>query len=193
MSRLTTEIKTMKQNLVLEKAAQLFEIYGYEDLKISDLAKEVGVSVGTIYAYFDSKEGLYSAFVLSEIEKVYERLQALYETEISFEAFVEASIEIKFDVISQKRVSLQSGVFNNPFFFEAQQLEHQDAFKKLYKLYIDPIEKIKNVGIDSWQLVYILNAITNAYVLRWIEGEYSSFDGKAKEVTAMFMNILKGK
>lgn len=192
MSRLNAEIKHMKRKLILEKAADMFETHGYEEMKVSTLAKEVGVSVGTIYAYFDSKEGLYSAWVLTEIEGAYALFVKLFEQDLSFEALLEASIKIKFDVISQKRKSLETGVLNNPFFFESQQIEHKEAFDKLYGLYIEPINKVKNVEIESMQLVYILNSIGNAYVLRWIEGDLETLDGKAAEVCSIFMSILKG-
>ena len=192
MSRLNAEIKNMKRTLILEQAAEMFELHGFEELKISALAKEVGVSVGTIYAYFESKEGLYSAWVLTEIEAAYELFVKLFEQELSFEALLRQSLEIKFGVMSQKRKSLESGVLNNPFFFESQQIEHKAAFDKLYGLYIEPIEKVKNVDVDSMQLVYILNSIGNAYVLRWIEGDLDSLEGKAEEVCSIFMNILKG-
>jgi len=192
MSRLNAEIKNMKRTLILEKASEMFEIHGFEELKISALAKEVGVSVGTIYAYFDSKEGLYSAWVLTEIEAAYELFVKLFEEDLTFEELLERSIQIKFGVISQKRKSLESGVLNNPFFFESQQIEHKEAFDKIYGLYIEPIDKIKSVEVDSWQLVYILYSIGNAYVLRWIEGELDSLEGKEKEVCAIFMSILKG-
>ncbi len=192
MSRLNSELKNMKRTLILEKAAEMFEIHGYEEMKVSDLAKEVGVSVGTIYAYFTSKEGLYSAWVLTEIEAAYVMFKKLFEQDLSFETILEQSIALKFGVMSQKRKSLESGVLNNPFFFESQQIAHKDAFDKLYSLYIEPINQLKAVDIDTMQLVYILNSIGNAYMLRWIEGDIETLDDKAKEVTAIFLSILKG-
>ncbi len=192
MSRLNTEIKNMKRTLILEKASEMFETYGFEEMKISSLAKEVGVSVGTIYAYFNSKEGLYSAWVLTEIEAAYVLFVKLFEEELTFEELLTKSLEIKFGVISQKKKSLESGALSNPFFFESQQIEHKEAFDKLYGLYIEPIELVKKVEVESMQLVYILNSIGNAYVLRWIEGDLDSLEGKAEEVSAIFMNILKG-
>ena len=192
MSRLTEKMKNMKRDLILEKASAMFEKFGFAELKVSELAQEAGVSVGTIYSYFESKEGLYSACVLTDIERAYELFVTIFEQEASFESILEQSVRIKFDVLTQKRKSLESGVLNNPFFFESQQIEHKEAFDKIYGLYIEPIDKIKSVEVDSWQLVYILNSIGNAYVLRWIEGELDSLEGKEKEVCAIFMSILKG-
>lgn len=192
MSRLTAKMKNMKRDLILEKASEMFDKYGFGELKVSDLAHEAGVSVGTIYAYFESKEGLYSACVALEIERASERLEILFAQDLSFEKMLEESIRIKFELITQKRKSLESGALSNPFFFESQQIEHKEAFDKIYSFYIEPIDKIKTVDIDSWQLVYIWNSIGNAYVLRWLEGELASLEDKEKEVCDVFMSILKG-
>ena len=129
MSRLNAEIKNMKRTLILEKASEIFDTHGFEELKISTLAKEVGVSVGTIYAYFESKERLYSACMLREIESAYTLFVKLFEQDLSFEALLEQSIKIKFTVMSQKRKSIESGALNNPMFFESQQVEHKEAFE----------------------------------------------------------------
>ncbi len=192
MSRLNAKMKNMKRDLILEKATEMFDKHGFEELKVSDLAHEAGVSVGTIYAYFESKEGLFSACIAQEIERVSTELEKLFAQGLPFEQMLEETIKIKFDTITQKRKSLESGALSNPFFFESQQIEHKEAFDKIYGLFIEPIDRVKTVDIDSWQLVYVWNSIGNAYVLRWLEGELDSLEGKTKEACAVFMSILKG-
>jgi len=192
MSQMNNKIKNMKRNLILEEALLMFEEFGYEELKISDLAKNIGISVGTIYSYFKSKEELYSACVLSEMEKAYEAHKILFSQDISNEEKIKSAIKIKFDIISRKRTSLTSGMLNNPFFFESHQIMHKDMIKKIYELYIEPIDELKKVDIDSYQLVYILNSLSNSYMIRWAEDDLESFEGKDKEVFSIFMSILKG-
>jgi len=193
MSRLNAEIKNMKRTLILEKAAEMFETEGYEEMKVSVLAKEVGVSVGSIYAYFDSKEGLYSAWVLSEINMAYEIFSKLFKEDIPFEKMLEQSIQIKFSLFSKKYISLKSGVLSNPFFFESQQVKHKEALEQLYGLFITPIEAVKKVDVDAMQLVYLLNSMGNAYVIRWIEGEIPDLEAKVQEVCSLFMSVLEGR
>ena len=192
MSQINNKIKNMKRSLILEEALKMFEEYGYEELKISDLAKEVGVSVGTIYSYFKSKEELYSACILSEMEKAYEAHEKLFALDISSEEKIKRAIKIKFEIISRKRTSLSSGVLNNPFFFESHQIMHKDMINKIYEFYLEPINELKQVDIDSCQLVYILNSISNAYMLRWAEDNLESLEGKDLEVFTIFMSVIKG-
>lgn len=192
MSRLTAKMKNMKRDLILEKASEMFDKFGFAELKVSDLAHEAGVSVGTIYSYFDSKEGLFSACIAQDIERVSAALEILFAKGLPFEQMLEETVRIKFETITQKRKSLESGALSNPFFFESQQIEHKEAFDKIYGFFIEPIDKIKTVDIDSWQLVYIWNSIGNAYVLRWLEGELDSLESKTKEACGIFMKIIKG-
>ncbi len=192
MSRLNSEIKNMKRTLILEKATEMFEEHGFEELKVSDLAHEAGVSVGTIYAYFGSKEGLYSACVGSHIEAVYEVFVNLFAEELPFEELIEKSQKIKFETISKKRKTLETGAINNPFFFESHQINHKEEMDRIHRLFVDVIDRHKKVDVDSLQLVYILNAIGNAYVLRWIEGEFDDLNAKTKEVSSLFISMIKG-
>lgn len=51
----------MKQQ-ILQKATQLFGMYGVKSITMDDLAKELGVSKKTIYQYYQSKKELVAAF-----------------------------------------------------------------------------------------------------------------------------------
>jgi len=192
MSHLNDKVKNLKRNLILEEALLMFEEYGYEELKISDLSKKIGVSVGTIYSYFKSKEELYSACVDSEIKKAYESIKELFSQDISNEEKIRQAIKVKFSIVAEKKNSLTSGALSNPFFFEAHQIQHKDTINEIYKFYIEPIDELKKIDIDSLHLTYILNSLSNTYILRWAEGDLESFEGVDEEVFSIFMSILKG-
>ncbi|MCB9577217.1 MAG: TetR/AcrR family transcriptional regulator [Polyangiaceae bacterium] len=48
---------------ILEAAERAFLGAGYHQAKMSDVAREAGVSIGTLYNYFDSKEQVFSSLV----------------------------------------------------------------------------------------------------------------------------------
>jgi AcrR family transcriptional regulator len=48
----------VKEKLILEKALSMISKIGLSGLKMSLLAKEVGVATGTIYIYFKDKKDL---------------------------------------------------------------------------------------------------------------------------------------
>lgn len=64
----------MKKELILQEASQIFEVSGYENMKISVLAKNVGVSQSTIYSMFESKDGLYIEYIRLQIKNFLEEL-----------------------------------------------------------------------------------------------------------------------
>jgi AcrR family transcriptional regulator len=64
---------------ILDAARKLFAEYGYFRCKVSDIAREAGMSQGNVYWYFSSKEDVLKA-VLTEgfeaVEKVLEEAQS---------------------------------------------------------------------------------------------------------------------
>ena len=50
------------------KALELFVTKGFSETKISDIAEALGISVGLLFHYFDSKEALYRSLVEMGIE-----------------------------------------------------------------------------------------------------------------------------
>ena len=48
---------------VLDASEALFSAHGYSQVKMEDIAREAGVSLGTIYSYFGSKSGIMAALI----------------------------------------------------------------------------------------------------------------------------------
>ncbi|ERI91409.1 transcriptional regulator, TetR family [Clostridiales bacterium oral taxon 876 str. F0540] len=57
------EQKDKRRNEILEAGLDLFIRRGYASTKISDIAKQVGMSVGLLFHYFESKEKLYEELI----------------------------------------------------------------------------------------------------------------------------------
>ena len=66
--KISEELNRVKKELYLNAAARYFDEEGYKHFKISDLAKELETSVGTIYNLFDSKENLYLEYLVLKLE-----------------------------------------------------------------------------------------------------------------------------
>jgi AcrR family transcriptional regulator len=58
-----------KRRQIIEGARRLFFAQGFDAASMGDIALAAGVSKGTLYVYFDSKERLFGAVVREEIEK----------------------------------------------------------------------------------------------------------------------------
>ena len=68
-----TSKKDQKANAVLNAAEKLFAQFGYGNVKMDEIAKEVGISKGSVFFYFKSKENLHMALT-------YRAFQALIST-----------------------------------------------------------------------------------------------------------------
>jgi len=62
--------KEERRKQILAAALKVFTEKGFHTANVSEVAAEAGVSQGTIYWYFDSKEDLFQAAVLSVFEEL---------------------------------------------------------------------------------------------------------------------------
>ena len=65
---------------ILDAAQQVFGESGFARAKLDDIARLAGVSKGTLYLYFDSKETLFREVVRARIVALLARSEALVET-----------------------------------------------------------------------------------------------------------------
>lgn len=55
-----------KRRQILEGAREVFLAHGFDGASMGEIARRAGVSKGTLYVYFDSKEALFEALTLAE-------------------------------------------------------------------------------------------------------------------------------
>ena len=61
---------SLKQRQVLLSSLKLFSEIGFENTTASLIAKEAGVSEGTVFSYFKTKEGILEAILSTFLEQV---------------------------------------------------------------------------------------------------------------------------
>lgn len=61
-------VKSQKRKKIVDKAWELFAKNGYEETKVEDITKELGVSKGSFYTYFATKDELLYE-ILGKIKK----------------------------------------------------------------------------------------------------------------------------
>ncbi|MEM7169550.1 MAG: TetR/AcrR family transcriptional regulator [Pseudomonadota bacterium] len=117
MSGLREKQKADRQRRILLAAEEEFRRYGYEDTKIDAIAIAAGVSVGTVYNYFENKSDL-----LLELVTLHDR-------------FVEAEIR---DLINNPAKSLIDGVSGVFFAMTRHSLDHlgKENWRNLFGLSI---------------------------------------------------------
>ncbi|MFJ6208841.1 TetR/AcrR family transcriptional regulator [Lysinibacillus sp. NPDC092081] len=129
------EKKKRKRSTILNAAIKLYSENGFAETKVADIAKEAGVSFGTVFTYFNSKEELYESAILEPLEEI-----KPYFTEIE-EHFKGEPLEVIKEMID---CHVQLFAKRSEFLRLIQQvLARPERFPKLYKELDDFVKLFK--------------------------------------------------
>jgi AcrR family transcriptional regulator len=96
MPKVVAGYKEEAKRTILETAAGVFATKGYNDAKMDDVAKELGVSKGAVYQYFGSKDQLFQELCGVAAKMVEERLRASFtgpDLRKSAERYLDSELE----------------------------------------------------------------------------------------------------
>jgi AcrR family transcriptional regulator len=78
--RLRTPNPVVRQQF-MTAAAELIHVEGFQALRVEEIVERAGLSIGTFYLYFDSKDDLFVGLVIDYTERLKHRLEAAAKTE----------------------------------------------------------------------------------------------------------------
>ncbi|GAF35841.1 TetR/AcrR family transcriptional regulator [Lentilactobacillus farraginis] len=146
---------TAKQKAVLTASLKLFSEKGFERTSTHDIAQSAGVSEGTVYKQFKTKEGILAAIIEPFIQKVLPKAVAKFTAEMTktsfpdFNDFLLALIRNRmtfaFDNMPQLRIILHEVTTN-----EAIVSRLENHFQKLL---VGPMASIFKKYQETGQLV----------------------------------------
>src|SRR3978361_936925 len=73
------QVDNAKRRQILDGARRVFLAHGFDGASMGEIARAAGVSKGTLYVYFDSKETLFEALTQAERSSLAEALFRLDE------------------------------------------------------------------------------------------------------------------
>lgn len=190
------EIANLKKKHILEIAAAHFHGNGFDNTQVSVIAKEAGVSIGTIYGFFDNKEGLFTAYINAEIEQAYqELLDALARTDDPVEK-LRIMARKKFEHIDGKKDNMKELLNKNPMFLVQAALSENCPMRKIYDLIVEILRELgRTVALksdDYVQMAYNFKALANGYIERWAAADDGyEFKDKSDEVVLFFLDGIK--
>ena len=186
------KMNELKKELLLEEASKQFEAIGYEQMKVVDLAKIAQVSVGTIYALFNSKEDLYLSYIEHQINNFFVELEDKTLDKKSPNEKIHAFIELKFSYYTHKRKAIEQSATNNPLFFNTLAKEHSLAYQKIYN-FLEKCFIELNPTIDkgkATRLAFAINGFSDGYISLWLELN-DDLMSKVDEVSELFIGMVK--
>jgi TetR/AcrR family transcriptional repressor of nem operon len=82
------------KELILEKSAELFNLYGYNQASMSDIMDATGLKKGGIYNHFSNKDEIAKAAFERAFEKVIRRFRAKLDLETTSKGKLSAIIDV---------------------------------------------------------------------------------------------------
>lgn len=188
------KMQELKRDLIIEEATNLFTRDGYENMKIADLAKNAGVSIGAIYSMFGSKEALYNQYMMGQIEYYINIMEQELENLTDPLDMIKVITRLKFTAIIKNKNALKESLMNDPTFNlhtssdEDNPLTHAHMY--ISEKIMEPLAKTYKSTKQPMELFFIFDGITFGMVKYWIltGGDLMA---KIDEAIEMFLSILK--
>lgn len=139
------EIKII-DNKLIEAGRDLFSKFGLKKTGIKDITKAVGISQGSFYSFYSSKEELYFTILEAEEEKIQEEIlkSGIFKGEITAQSFKDFLLK-GFQLIDKNQMIKR--LYQN-------QQEYQQIVRKL------PPEKIdSHIKSDTEKLMPIITSL----------------------------------
>lgn len=103
-----------RHDLILRAAADLLAERGYHEMSLDDIAARVGISKGTIYLHFASKEDLVIALLDQSISEVAQRLDEALSSQTTPTETLRAVIERVPQRMNEERFLAFGSMLQNP-------------------------------------------------------------------------------
>ncbi|MGB9184564.1 MAG: TetR/AcrR family transcriptional regulator [Solirubrobacteraceae bacterium] len=135
----------MREPLILEVAGQVFASDGYERASMDRIAELAGLSKPMLYAYFGSKEGLYSAYIEVTGRELVQRLARGDRAQVAHAARLREPISEFLSFVSEHRdgwkVLFGEVTASRPLVKLVAQLRAQ---------IVDEVRRMLEAGTGSW-------------------------------------------
>jgi AcrR family transcriptional regulator len=178
---------------ILEAALNMFSINNYHATSMSMIAEEAGVSKGTLYWHFDSKEDLFRELVLAGLDyfnENYEKIQSekLKATEKIYE-IINFSIKMLSENLKMGNI-LQNNIQLISSEFQKKMIERHKSAINVIKLIIEQGIKEDSIKTDDPHntAVMILTLIFNTHS----QELYYNFDSIKDDVKFIYNFIMRG-
>ncbi|MGL6104570.1 TetR/AcrR family transcriptional regulator, partial [Romboutsia sp.] len=158
---------------ILEEAEKEFAQKGFIGANINKISKNAGISIGSMYSYFESKEDLYLEVLQRGIDLIFQVIDRLSVEEYDFFEYLRALLKktreyaIKYPNLNQIYIDLAS--------YQTEKLARRLSYSIesiTKKLYINLVKKGKEDGIIG---EYLKDGILHYYIDNLIMSYQFSF------------------
>ena len=181
-----SEVTRLKKELYLTAAAKYFDETGYKEFKITDLAKELETSVGTIYNMFGSKEELYVEYLILKLEKFLSNL----EKEEGDEPLANLKLYLhqKYKIFIQINLEKNIPVTNDPYFFHKLDVSNHPVVANIYNFLIRQLRSlIPDEKVNHSHLAILFKKLSDGFIESYLYGKCET-EGIVEETIRIFFD-----
>lgn len=158
------KVNKIKKELYLKAAVEYIDNNGYKQLKISQLAKNLEISVGTVYNLFGSKEELYLEYLILKFENFFKELNQ-NETSNPTEN-LKLYLRAKYKIFIQIDKKGDYPIIDDPFFFHKLDVINHPVVTKIYHFLAKQFQKMfhKKEFEDAMHLTILFKNLSDGYI-----------------------------
>ncbi len=176
--------KEQRKNLILDVAEKIFSAKPFDDVNMRDLAKEVGISPGSIYTYFPDKETLYVEVSLRGYQRAITIMKEMIDSgDYSLDKVAERYMEEMIDNYDYMRI-VQHCVMDGKF----KTRESIDQLKEISRVLFTTFDQVleKETGAEDLRmLTHLIFSVLNGIVFT-----FGKYPGRTREEGVAHMKRL---
>ncbi len=190
--KIASKVKDFKRELILEEACKYFEEVGFENVKMSELAKNCDISVGQLYKLFDSKENVFNEYVKYQIRLFFDNLLTKSKELQTPREKLLLYLKLKFALFKDKKKTLTDPVASDPLFFSKLNTKNKKLVEPIFQFLSEELEKLAieyglREKLDFLQVAYIFNSFTMGYVEYWLNSDKDELSVDVEDVLNRFI------
>lgn len=144
------ELTSERRAQILQAAAIVFARGGVDGARMDDIVAESGLSKGTLYWYFDSKQEIIVALVDQVIRAEYEQLQALLDNPGSVRERLMAFVDTHAALLGAEPVLGKLGI--EIYAMSGRIPQVREFVQHYYDDFIDVLSELLQQGMDRGEL-----------------------------------------
>lgn len=149
--------KDLNRETILQIAQDIFSKYGYKKTTLDDIANAVRKGKSSLYYYFSSKEDLFQAVILKEVEVLKQALEKVVFRSLDPEEKLREYILTKLTIfreLSNLYNALENDVTAIGFIEEIKEKNQKDEIRMIKRILIEGVRRDK-FNIDDLNLAAV--------------------------------------
>lgn len=191
MNKINQKVNEIKKELYIKESIPYFDITGYKNAKINEIAKVLDTSVGTIYNIFNSKEELYLEYLIFKLKEFQENL----EKEKTDDPFSNLCIYLKYkyEVFIQIDKNKSKPIVDDPYFFHKLDIVNHPVVNDIYVFLEEQFKLlVEEPHISYKHLAILFKKFSDGFIESYILEPFETKD-IIDHTLAMFLNGLLRK